>query len=85
MRVSVRVKPGASRTRVGGNYDGALVVAVQERAVDGKATEAVLRALAKALGLRPYEVTLVSGETSRNKVIEVPDSAAQELEALLAL
>lgn len=85
MRVSVRVKPGASRTRVGGEYDGALIVAVQERAVDGKATDAVLRAVAEVLNLRPYEVTLVSGETSRNKVLEVPDISAHKLPALLAL
>ena len=45
---------GASRTRVGGRYDGphgpALVVAVHAPAVDGRATEAARRALAEALG-----------------------------------
>ena len=44
MRVTVRVRPGASRTRVGGSFgDGAqraLVVAVSARAVDGAATQA---------------------------------------------
>lgn len=75
MRVTVRVKPGSSRSRVGGSYGDAgapqLVVAVTARAVEGAATEAVLRALAEALKVRRGAVRLVSGATSRTKVIEV--------------
>ncbi|GIE34984.1 hypothetical protein Ait01nite_080290 [Actinoplanes italicus] len=71
----VRVRPGAGRTRVGGRYDGphgpALIVAVGAPAVDGKATEAVRRALAAALGVRPAEVSLRLGATSRDKVFTV--------------
>ena len=74
---AVRVKPGASRTRVGGRYDGArgpaLVVAVTARAVDGAATGAVLVAVAAALGLRRAAVGLHSGRTSRDKVLTVDD------------
>jgi hypothetical protein len=73
VRVTVRVKPGASRTRVGGDHDGALVVAVSARAVDGAATEAALAALADAVGLRRRHVILVTGATSRTKVVEVRD------------
>jgi uncharacterized protein len=78
MRVSVRVKPGASRTKVGGQYgDGSgghaavLVVRVAPRAVDGAATEAVLKAVAKAFGLRRADVDLISGLTSRTKMLEL--------------
>ena len=78
MRVSVRVKPGASRTKVGGQYgeesagQGAvLIVFVAQRAVDGAATEAVLKAVAKAFGLRRADVQLVRGLTSRTKVLEL--------------
>ena len=72
---AVRVRPGAGRTRVGGRYDGphgpALIVAVGAPAVDGKATEAVRRALAEALGVRPAAVALRVGATSRDKVFMV--------------
>lgn len=74
MRLAVRVRPGASRTRVGGLHGDRLVVAVQARAVDGAATEAALVALADALGVRRRHVSLVSGATSRDKVVEVDDS-----------
>ncbi|GMA22581.1 hypothetical protein GCM10025864_03400 [Luteimicrobium album] len=86
MRVAVRVRPGASRTRVGGSYgdDARLVVAVSARAVDGKATEAVLAAVADALGVRRRAVTLVSGQTSRDKVLDVDASAAGLIDADLA-
>ncbi|HEY8472749.1 MAG TPA: DUF167 domain-containing protein [Natronosporangium sp.] len=80
--VAVRVKPGASRTRVGGTYDGphgrALVVAVNAPAVDGRATEAARRALAEALGVRRSAVSLRAGAASRDKLFEV-DCAGDQL------
>ncbi|WP_273653976.1 DUF167 domain-containing protein [Cellulomonas fimi] len=78
MRVAIRVRPGASRTRVGGLHGDRLVVAVQARAVDGAATEAALGALADALGVRRRHVWLVSGATSRDKVVEVDDDAVPD-------
>lgn len=75
MRVAIRVRPGASRTRVGGAYGDALVVAVSARAVDGAATDAALAAVADAFGVRRRHVTLVTGATSRDKVVELDDDA----------
>ena len=51
MRLTIRVKPGASRSAVGGGYGDppALVVAVHAQPVDGKANEAVVAAIADAL------------------------------------
>jgi uncharacterized protein YggU (UPF0235/DUF167 family) len=81
----VRVRPGASRTLVGGSHDGALVIKVGARAVDGQATAAALQALAKALGLPRRSVVLVTGATSRTKIVDVPDDARDAVAALLAL
>jgi uncharacterized protein YggU (UPF0235/DUF167 family) len=83
VRFAIRVRPGAGRTRVGGSYgDGELVVRVSEPAVDGRATDAALTALADAFGVRRRDVTLVTGTTSRTKVVEV-EGAAPELLASL--
>lgn len=92
VRITVRVRPGASRTRVGGHYgelpdrQPVLVVAVTARAVDGAANAAVVAAVAKAFGLRPAHVRVVSGERARTKIVELqpaPPDAEQVLARLL--
>lgn len=87
--VPVRVKPGASRTAVGGRYDGpfgpAVVVAVAAPAVDGRATEAARRALAQALGVRPAAVLLRTGAASRDKVFAVEGAPAELADRVVAL
>jgi uncharacterized protein YggU (UPF0235/DUF167 family) len=70
---------------VGGSHEGALVVRVAAPAVDGRATEAALAAVATALGLRRRQITLVSGATSRTKVVEVPDDVPALAERLQEL
>lgn len=86
LTVAVRVKPGTSRARVGGRFDGphgpALVIAVNAPAVDGRATEAARRALADALGVRPAAVSLRAGAASRDKLFRV-DGAGAGLAAVL--
>ncbi len=87
VRVGVRVQPGSPRTVVGGSRGGALLVRVTARPVQGKATEAALRAVAAAFGVRRADVRLVSGGTSRDKVMDIggdPDSLAARFHALLA-
>jgi uncharacterized protein YggU (UPF0235/DUF167 family) len=84
VRVTIRVRPGAGRTAVGGGHDGALVVRVAARAVDGKATEAALGAVAEAFGVRRSAVTLVTGSTARTKVVDVDGATDERLRALLA-
>lgn len=85
--VAVRVKPGSSRTRVGGCHDGslgpALIVAVTAPPVDGRATEATRRALAQALALPTGSVSLRSGATGRDKLFSVADPPA-DLDARVA-
>lgn len=72
LRVTIRVRPGASRTAVGGLYGaGALVVAVTARAVDGAANRAVIEALALAFSVRPREVRILTGAAARSKVVVV--------------
>ncbi len=70
--VVVRVKPGSRKgplVEVGPN--GELTIYVRERAVDGKANDAVTRLLASHLGLPSSRIELVSGTTSRLKRFRV--------------
>jgi len=76
LRVVVRVKPGASRPRVGGCYaDDQLVVAVSQRPVDGAANEAVRSAVARAFGVATRDVSVISGATARTKVLHIDGDA----------
>ena len=87
LRVSVRVRPGAARARVGGRYGDSdppvLVVKVSAPPVDGRANEAVRESLAGAFGLRSAAVTLVSGASSRSKVFDIDGGDPAVLDALL--
>jgi uncharacterized protein YggU (UPF0235/DUF167 family) len=61
--------------------DDTLSVRVQAPAIDGRANEALLAAVARALGLRSRQVRLLRGERSRNKLIEVELATLEELRA----
>lgn len=78
IRVPLRVKPGASRTKVGGRHgEDELIVAVHAPPVEGAANEAVITAVAKSLGIRPRQVRLISGHTARSKVLAVEVTHAE--------
>jgi uncharacterized protein len=70
--IIVKVKPGSRKgplVEIGSN--GELTIYVRERAVDGKANDAVARLLAAHLQLPRSRVELVSGATSRQKRFRV--------------
>ena len=83
MRITIRVRPGSARPGVGGEQAGALVVRVSAPAVDGRATQAALAAVADAFGVRRDAVTLVTGKTNRTKVVEVTGGDPRVLADLL--
>ena len=68
--IAVRVTPKAARNRFAVE-DGALRVYVTVVPEDGKANAAVIKLLAKALGVAKTRLTLVRGATARDKVFRV--------------
>jgi uncharacterized protein len=82
MKVTVWVRPGAARTLVGGEHDGALVVRVTARPVDGQATVAALAALAAAFRVRRRDVSLVTGAASRTKLVDITGGEQSRLDDL---
>ena len=80
LTVVIRVSPASSRVVVGGRRGDALVVRVTQPAVDGRATEAALAAVAAALGVRRGDVRLVRGATSRDKVVVTESGIATRTE-----
>ena len=75
----VRVIPRAKRNGIGGWRDGALVVRLTAPPVEGAANQLLVRALAKHVGVRPSDISLVTGERSREKVVRVEGLTQDEL------
>lgn len=68
--IAVRVTPKASRDRI--EVEGGLIrVYVTVVPENGKANQAVVKLLAKALGVAKTRLKLVRGATSRDKVFRV--------------
>ncbi|ETX15856.1 hypothetical protein OCH239_11785 [Roseivivax halodurans JCM 10272] len=68
--LSLRVTPRASRDAVEETAAG-LKVRVTAPPEDGKANAAVQKLLAKALGIAKTRLTLIAGQTSRDKVFRI--------------
>lgn len=87
LAVTVRAKPGSHREHVTLLNDGddeghpMLEVRVHAKAVDGAANDAVVAALAKALGIRRSAVTIVRGHRSRLKHVAI-DTTVDNLRRL---
>lgn len=81
--LQLRIQPGAKRTALIGTLGDKLKIAVQAPPVDGKANEALLRWLAKTLDLKNNEVTLLSGQTSRDKRVRIEKIKAAQIRAAL--
>jgi uncharacterized protein (TIGR00251 family) len=75
-RVRIRVIPNASRDAVAGWQEGVLRVKLQAVPEGGRANRALIAFLSRELGCHRREIRILSGETSRNKVVEVPEQAA---------
>jgi uncharacterized protein (TIGR00251 family) len=71
VELSVLVQPRASRTRVVGEHGGRLKIALAAPPVDGAANEALVAFLADALQVRKGQVTLLDGQTSRQKRLAI--------------
>lgn len=71
MKLFVAAKPGARREKVEKIDETHFEVAVKEPPVHGRANAAIVRALADFLGAAPSRLRIVSGWSSRRKIVEV--------------
>jgi len=71
VRFAVRLTPRGGADRVDGVIDGALRVRVAAPAVEGAANEALVRLLARELGVGRSAVRILSGASARRKLVAV--------------
>ena len=79
----VRVSPRASRDELPGERDGALVVRLAAPPVEGQANAALLRFLARRLGVAPSTLSVARGAKGRDKVLLVAGARADDVRASL--
>lgn len=81
---AVRVQPRASKSEVAGELDGALKIRLAAPPVDGEANEELIRFLAKFFNAPRRQIALISGQTSKNKLVRISGISVEEVERVLA-
>jgi uncharacterized protein (TIGR00251 family) len=81
--VTVRVQPRAKRTEVVGEREGAVVIRVAAPPVDGKANAALCRFVAERAGVPKGAVSVVRGESARDKLVRVEGAVTDAVRAAL--
>ncbi len=69
--LNVHVQPGAKRTELAGLHGDRLKVRLTAPPVDGKANKALLAFVAKTWDRPKSAVTLIRGQTSRQKTLKI--------------
>jgi uncharacterized protein (TIGR00251 family) len=81
---AVRVLPRASKSGVAGETDGALKVRLAAPPVEGQANGELIRLLAKLFDAPRQRIAIISGQTSKNKVVSVSGISVDEVSRVLA-
>lgn len=71
--LSIRAVPGSSKTAFGEVMNETLRVSIKAQPADNEANEALIKFLSKEFKTPQSKITIVSGATSRNKIIEIAD------------
>ena len=73
MRIFVKAKPSSKEEKIEKLDESHYVVSVKEPPIKGKANEAIRNALAVYFKTSSSRVKIISGYSSRNKIIEIID------------
>lgn len=80
VKISVRLQPKAFREELRGwDEGGVLRVRVKEAPVDGAANAALVRLVAKYLGLSRGAISIIHGATGRNKILKIEGLSARQI------
>ena len=80
---AVKVVPRASKNQVAGVEGDAIKIRLNAPPVEGKANDALIEFLADALDLRRAQIEIISGNTSRHKVVRVRGATGKQIEEKL--
>ena len=78
-RVKFRIIPNARKTEFVGEYADALKIKLCAPPIEGKANAELVKFLSKSLGVSKASIAFVSGETSKDKTLDIPDFDAKKI------
>ena len=81
--ITVRVIPRAARSQIAGTRNDALLVRLSAPPVDGAANAELIEVLAAALDVPRRDISLIVGERSRTKRVQVRGLTASDVTRLL--
>ena len=81
---AVRVQPRAPKSGVAGEVDGVLKIRLAAPPVEGQANEELIRLLAELFDAPRRRIAILSGQTSKNKVVGVSGISIDEASRILA-
>ena len=73
MKIFIKAKPKSKRQRVEKISPNTFLVEVKEPPLDGKANKAVIKAVAEFFNVAPSRIKMVFGQSSKQKILEIPD------------
>ncbi len=83
--LKVKVQPRASQNQIVGIMEDALKIRLTAPPVDGKANQICLKFLAEVLKISRQQLELVSGQTSRQKIIRIKGISLAQVRQFLGL
>ena len=72
-RINLRVIPRARQNKIEIDSNGVYRVHITAAPVDGAANVAVVRMMSEYFDVPKSQIKIARGETSRDKIIEIPD------------
>jgi uncharacterized protein len=82
---AVKIQPRARRNAIVGELGDALKIALTAPPVEGRANEACIEFLADLLDVTRASITIVSGQSSRNKVVRIQGTTVRDIRAKLQI
>ena len=83
VRVEVYIQPRAAKSELAGMHGDSIKIRIAAPPVDNAANQALIEFMAERLGIAKRRVRVVSGATSRKKVLEIDDVSAERITAAL--
>lgn len=83
VRLKIRVQPRARRTAIDGALGDALKIRITAPPSDGKANAELVALLSDTFGVPKSAVTIVAGQTSRDKIVAIEGLSVDEVRRAL--